>query len=90
MIGVAGFVLLTTVSYAAYKLYKKAWGCAPLNRYDDEDTVASLPGHCVFCKIIHENKEIVYKDNKCVAFHDKWPKSRVHFQVIPLRHIKNI
>ncbi|CAG9312490.1 unnamed protein product [Blepharisma stoltei] len=87
---ITGLLIFTTVSYAGYKLYKKAWGNPPLNKYDDKDQIASIPGHCLFCKIIHTNKEPFYRDDKVVAFYDKYPIGRIHIQIVPLRHIKNV
>ena len=46
---------------------------------------------CVFCKIA--NKEIpaniVYEDNKYIAFHDINPKAPIHILIIPKKHIES-
>lgn len=46
---------------------------------------------CIFCKII--NKEIpsnlIYEDDKVVAFEDINPQAPVHFLIIPKEHIES-
>ena len=44
---------------------------------------------CLFCKIVKGDipSKIIYKDEKCVAFHDIDPQAPVHFLVIPKVHI---
>lgn len=58
--------------------------------YDDMGTTASLYGKCLFCRFIVDKKGIIYEDEYVVAFHDHKPACRIHLQVIPKRHIKNI
>lgn len=47
---------------------------------------------CIFCKI--NNREIpstiLYEDEKCIAFNDLYPKSRVHILVVPKKHIATV
>jgi histidine triad (HIT) family protein len=47
---------------------------------------------CIFCKIAsgEVNAEIVYQDDKIVAFKDHAPKAPVHLLVIPRKHIRNL
>ena len=47
---------------------------------------------CLFCKIIDKQLEsdIVYEDDKCIAFNDINPKSRVHILVVPRKHIPKV
>ena len=44
---------------------------------------------CLFCKIVNGEipANILYKDEKCVAFYDIDPQAPVHFLVIPTAHI---
>ena len=44
---------------------------------------------CLFCKIVKGDipSKIIYKDERCVAFHDIDPQAPVHFLVIPKVHI---
>ncbi len=48
--------------------------------------------NCIFCKIV--NKEIraniVYEDEKIMAFYDVNPQAPVHILLIPKRHIEDI
>lgn len=47
---------------------------------------------CIFCKIV--NKEIpaniIYEDDKVIAFHDINPQAPYHILVIPKRHIPTL
>ncbi|MFQ6098626.1 MAG: histidine triad nucleotide-binding protein [Armatimonadota bacterium] len=47
---------------------------------------------CIFCSIAnHElESEILYQDDRCVAFRDIDPKAPVHILVIPTRHIEGL
>lgn len=47
---------------------------------------------CLFCKIIDKKipSEIVYDDERCVAFKDINPKARVHLLLCPRKHIPTI
>ena len=44
---------------------------------------------CLFCKIVNKEipTEIVYEDDKVLAFKDIEPKAPVHFLIIPKKHI---
>lgn len=47
---------------------------------------------CIFCKIAsgEVKADIVYQDDKMVAFKDHAPKAPVHLLVIPRKHIRNL
>ena len=47
---------------------------------------------CVFCKIAagEQKADIVYQDDKILAFKDRTPKEPVHLLVIPRKHIRNL
>lgn len=47
---------------------------------------------CIFCQIANKEKsgEIVYEDEKFVAFKDINPKARVHLLIVPRKHIESI
>lgn len=44
---------------------------------------------CIFCKIIKKESEadIVYEDNKIIAFKDIFPKAPFHILIVPKKHI---
>ncbi|MDO4594182.1 MAG: histidine triad nucleotide-binding protein [Tissierellia bacterium] len=44
---------------------------------------------CVFCKIAKGEipSEIIYEDDKVIAFKDQDPQAPIHFLVIPKKHI---
>ena len=46
---------------------------------------------CIFCKIANKEipSQIVYEDEKVIAFKDLEPQAPVHFLVIPKEHIKS-
>lgn len=46
---------------------------------------------CLFCKIINKEipSELLYEDDKVVAFRDINPQAPVHFLVIPKEHIES-
>lgn len=48
--------------------------------------------NCIFCKIIKREipSEIVYEDEKILAFKDINPVAPVHVLIIPKVHIKNV
>ncbi|MBE6081316.1 MULTISPECIES: histidine triad nucleotide-binding protein [Tissierellales] len=48
--------------------------------------------NCIFCKIASGEvpSDIIYEDDKVVAFNDLNPQSPVHFLVIPKEHISSI
>lgn len=47
---------------------------------------------CIFCKIVKKEipSEIVYEDEKILAFKDIEPKAPVHLLIIPKRHIPSL
>jgi len=47
---------------------------------------------CIFCKIINKEapSEIVYQDEKILAFKDTEPKAPVHLLIVPKKHIPSI
>ncbi|WP_457630222.1 HIT domain-containing protein [Oceanithermus sp.] len=47
---------------------------------------------CLFCRIIagEEPSRKVYEDDAFVAFHDKYPKARVHVLVVPKEHLDKL
>jgi len=44
---------------------------------------------CLFCKIVHKKipADIVFEDNKILAFKDINPQAPVHLLIIPKKHI---
>ena len=46
---------------------------------------------CVFCKIVDKQipAEIVYEDDKYLAFKDINPKAPIHILIIPKKHIES-
>lgn len=47
---------------------------------------------CLFCKIIEGNipSDLIYEDEKVIAFTDINPQAPVHFLVVPKEHIKSL
>lgn len=47
---------------------------------------------CIFCKIINKEvpSEIIYENDKVVAFKDVEPKAPVHLLIVPKKHIPSI
>lgn len=47
---------------------------------------------CIFCKIVDKQipSDIVYEDDKVIAFNDVEPQAPVHILVIPKKHIKSL
>lgn len=47
---------------------------------------------CLFCKIIKKElaSEIVYEDDKILAFKDINPQAPVHFLIVPKKHIPSV
>lgn len=47
---------------------------------------------CIFCKIANKENpaEIVFEDERLVVFKDVKPKSRVHFLIVPKKHIHSV
>ena len=48
--------------------------------------------NCIFCKIINKKSpaDIIYEDDKIIAFHDINPSAPVHILIVPKKHIKSI
>ena len=48
--------------------------------------------NCLFCKIINKEvpSDIIYEDEKVIAFKDIHPKAPVHFLIIPKKHISSV
>ena len=48
--------------------------------------------NCVFCKIINREipSEIVYEDEKVIAFKDVNPAAPIHILVVPKNHIETL
>ena len=51
-----------------------------------------MSSHCIFCKIINKEVQsnIVYEDDKVVAFHDIHPAAPAHVLVVPRTHIETV
>jgi len=47
---------------------------------------------CIFCEIIAGRVEAkrVYEDEHIIAFHDRFPKAKVHILVVPRKHIASL
>jgi len=47
---------------------------------------------CIFCKIVEKeaSSNIVYEDDKILAFHDLQPQAPVHVLIIPKKHISSL
>jgi len=47
---------------------------------------------CLFCKIIKREipADIVYEDDKVLAFKDIYPKAPFHFLIVPKKHIPSV
>ena len=47
---------------------------------------------CIFCKIANKdiNSEIIYENEKVIAFKDINPKAKLHFLIIPKEHYNTI
>ena len=47
---------------------------------------------CIFCKIAKRetSAEVIYKDDKFIAFKDVNPKAPIHFLIIPKKHIPSV
>ena len=48
--------------------------------------------NCLFCKIANKevSAEIVYEDEKVVAFKDIHPKAPLHLLIVPKKHIPSV
>ena len=47
---------------------------------------------CIFCKMLEGSMECqkIYEDEEFLAFHDIFPKAKVHALVIPKKHIDSL
>ena len=47
---------------------------------------------CVFCKIIKKKKieEVLYETDDLIVIKDLYPDERIHYLIIPKKHIKSI
>lgn len=47
---------------------------------------------CIFCKIINKELpgDIVYEDDKAIAFNDIHPKAPIHILIVPKKHIISV
>ena len=47
---------------------------------------------CIFCKIINKEMpaDIIYEDDKIIAFNDINPQAPVHILIIPKKHIPSV
>jgi histidine triad (HIT) family protein len=47
---------------------------------------------CIFCKIISDEipSQIVYQDEKIIAFNDKHPRAPIHQLIVPKKHIATL
>lgn len=48
--------------------------------------------NCIFCQIIEQKipAKIIYEDDLMLAFHDAYPKAKVHFLVVPRNHVASL
>lgn len=48
--------------------------------------------NCLFCKIINKElpSDIVYEDDKIIAFKDIRPKAPIHLLILPKKHILSV
>ena len=48
--------------------------------------------NCLFCKIINKEvpSDIIYEDDKVIAFKDIHPKAPVHLLIVPKKHIPSV
>ncbi len=58
----------------------------------DEDGGGEKVTDCIFCRIIDKEipSEIIYEDDKVIAFKDANPQAPIHFLVIPKEHIESL
>ncbi|MCX6759872.1 MAG: HIT domain-containing protein [Candidatus Nealsonbacteria bacterium] len=47
---------------------------------------------CIFCKIANKEMagEIIYENDKVVAFKDIYPKAAFHILIVPKKHIESV
>lgn len=78
---------------------KKGSGGNWWKTYQDKDEMVLLGGgvgfmvaDCLFCRIISQEipSDIIYEDEKVLAFRDINPQAPVHVLVIPKKHIPTI
>jgi histidine triad (HIT) family protein len=78
--------------------FPKTGGFRGLKNFPIKDSEKSLQGKwskrmdCIFCKIAkgEVKSNIIYRDDKVVAFPDINPKAPVHILVIPRKHIASV
>lgn len=48
--------------------------------------------NCIFCKISNhqQSADIVYEDGQVIVFRDNKPKARIHFLIVPKKHIESV
>ena len=48
--------------------------------------------NCLFCKVANKeaSAEIVYEDEKIIAFKDIHPKAPLHLLIVPKKHIQSV
>lgn len=48
--------------------------------------------NCLFCKIAGKESpsDIVYEDNKIIAFKNIYPKAPIHLLIVPKKHIPSV
>ena len=48
--------------------------------------------NCLFCKIINKEvpSDIIYEDEKVIAFKDIHPKAPIHLLIVPKKHIPTV
>ena len=51
-----------------------------------------MANECVFCKIVKKEikSDIVYEDEKIIAFYDIDPKAPIHILIVPKEHIPTL
>jgi diadenosine tetraphosphate (Ap4A) HIT family hydrolase len=55
------------------------------------ENISAREKNCKFCNLIKtKSHELVYEDDLIAIFPDIKPKAKVHLQVVPKRHIKNV
>ena len=47
---------------------------------------------CIFCKIINKEApaDIVYENEKVIAFYDIRPSAPIHILIVPKKHLKSV
>jgi histidine triad (HIT) family protein len=47
---------------------------------------------CLFCQIVNKQlpSQIVYEDERVIAFDDRYPKAPIHKLIVPKKHIATI